>query len=605
MSSTGAKAKPGVRTAAKPKSKVASGTTGAPKLSVKGKSSASTAPSSSTKAKTTKKAPATGTAGKAKVGAKKAGAPKKGAKLPRSFTKARDKKKLEDEELKIQKQREQSALVIQIKYRSFAAKKQEEREREKAAAFEREMEELRKQAWLAQVEMDRKEEAKRRAKMQEENRRRKEEASLRRKLLEMAYDGEVDDMEATWVKASDVFKEPAEIADGHNTTLLSEAAAGGQIDAIRYLLDKGAFPNSVGEFGRTPLWRACFLGHAEAAQALLEAGGDPRITCETGENATHVASSDQVKEVLASWDVAKTDGLVAEWERRQEAKAEEAARAKEAALQTLGGAVAEAERENDAAQKVLRTCHLELEKRITEYDVCVGESKPQALLDAALTSIKEAEGHLTAAKERAEAARAALQMAKLSLREKEQEGADEKGGDGADEFAGIMVEIKDLDDVLIKDVGSKLRDSGKPAFVIDPSSQAQTFLRYIDTNYVNALSRANMDAEKLRRSILGAIRYGKPLVLDLMDVDGVWESIQVDFDCIQKDLLQGLMDRSIVADDAYLKLVRATDGEEYEEAKFSADRIDKFHFVILTSNKFPSRELMESTYAIRVHVKGY
>ncbi len=61
--------------------------------------------------------------------------------------------------------------------------------------------------------------------------------------------------------------------------------------------------------------------------------------------------------------------------------------------------------------------------------------------------------------------------------------------------------------------------------------------RYLDTNYVNALSRANMEADRLRRSVLGAIRYGKPLVLDLMDVD-VWESIQFDFDMIKKGLLQ-------------------------------------------------------------------
>ena len=70
----------------------------------------------------------------------------------------------------------------------------------------------------------------------------------------------------------------------------------------------------------------------------------------------------------------------------------------------------------------------------------------------------------------------------------------------------MLVEIKDLDDVLIKDVGGKLKESGKVPCVIDISSQAQVFLRYLDTNYVNALSRSNMNDNYLRRSILGAIR---------------------------------------------------------------------------------------------------
>ncbi len=39
----------------------------------------------------------------------------------------------------------------------------------------------------------------------------------------------------------------------------------------------GADPNSRGEFQRTPLWRAAFLGHAEVVPVLLEGGADPRI----------------------------------------------------------------------------------------------------------------------------------------------------------------------------------------------------------------------------------------------------------------------------------------------------------------------------------------
>ena len=41
------------------------------------------------------------------------------------------------------------------------------------------------------------------------------------------------------------------------------------MDMIKYLLDKGADPNSRGRFLRTPLYRAAFAGHLEATQVSV------------------------------------------------------------------------------------------------------------------------------------------------------------------------------------------------------------------------------------------------------------------------------------------------------------------------------------------------
>lgn len=65
-----------------------------------------------------------------------------------------------------------------------------------------------------------------------------------------------------------------------------------------------------------------------------------------------------------------------------------------------------------------------------------------------------------------------------------------------------------------------------------------------DTNYVNALSRDNTEANSLRRSILGAIRYGKPLVIDQLDCD-LWENLARLFDRVQLNLLPEIMDRYV------------------------------------------------------------
>ena len=42
--------------------------------------------------------------------------------------------------------------------------------------------------------------------------------------------------------------------------------------------------------------------------------------------------------------------------------------------------------------------------------------------------------------------------------------------------------------------------------IIDTSGQAATFLRYRDTNYINALSPRDVEPERIRLSVLGALR---------------------------------------------------------------------------------------------------
>ena len=53
--------------------------------------------------------------------------------------------------------------------------------------------------------------------------------------------------------------------------------AGGVVESVKLLLDKGANPNCKGHFGRTPLYRAAFAGHLEATQVHLEFVQSPAV----------------------------------------------------------------------------------------------------------------------------------------------------------------------------------------------------------------------------------------------------------------------------------------------------------------------------------------
>lgn len=76
------------------------------------------------------------------------------------------------------------------------------------------------------------------------------------------------------------------------------------------LLELGADPNSQGEFKRSPLWRAAFLGKADLIPPLLCAGADPRLPNDAGELPQHVAATPAILELLLDWDVSRTEELV-------------------------------------------------------------------------------------------------------------------------------------------------------------------------------------------------------------------------------------------------------------------------------------------------------
>jgi hypothetical protein len=87
-----------------------------------------------------------------------------------------------------------------------------------------------------------------------------------------------------------------------------------------------------------------------------------------------------------------------------------------------------------------------------------------------------------------------------------------------------------------------------------------------DTNYINVLSSNNIEPNRLRRSILGGIRYGKPVVMDQMDVD-LWSELPRILDSVHPGLLGMLLSKELLRNEAYKCLIRAEDGEEYEPNK--------------------------------------
>ncbi|KAK2145660.1 hypothetical protein LSH36_666g01019 [Paralvinella palmiformis] len=105
-----------------------------------------------------------------------------------------------------------------------------------------------------------------------------------------------------------------------------------------------------------------------------------------------------------------------------------------------------------------------------------------------------------------------------------------------------------------------------------------------------------MEKESLRMALLGALRYGKALVLDIQETD-MFDQCTRMFDEIQPGLMKTILNRSILSESEYSKLITDADLPEYDKFRFNTDG---FAFVVLTSMTSPSKTLIEQTYPIIV-----
>jgi len=154
-------------------------------------------------------------------------------------------------------------------------------------------------------------------------------------------------------------------------------------------------------------------------------------------------------------------------------------------------------------------------------------------------AINQAEMDLETARMRLDEIRTQLQMAKLALREQEQSNSN------TSLYCGVKCNIRELDDVLFKDVGNKIADSGKGMIIMTElgrSKQAATFLRYRDTNYFHILSEKEMSAENLRMGLLGAIRYGKCMIIDFDNMD-MFDALQTFVNNVKSDLFDAILSK--------------------------------------------------------------
>lgn len=500
----------------------------------------------------------------------------------------------------------ESALKIQKAYRDYKQRKIEAEARRKKEEMDRLIEEAERQAWLKIIKLEKEREDREHEKWLMLERERKAHLKRMKMMLENAFDGELGEIqqilqEATsdWVKsAGEAGLHPTKLArktmellectDANEYSPLSEAGAGGACEVIEWLVSQGANPNSIGRYGRTPLYRAAFAGHVEAVQQCLQCGADPRIKADDGCAPVDISTNPTIKEILNEWDIADTERLFNNLQLEQEKRANAQAEYVQMKCDAIIDKIKEAEEDFKQVEKQLMHAFAELNKRIYEHDMCVIEKTSH--VEVTLQTVHDAEDLVTVLKVKVDDSRRALQMLRLQLREEKKEKAET-------EQVGVQIVVRELEDVLIRDVGNKITDDGRWPLIIDETGQASIFIRYSDSNYLNAVNPSNMDPERMRIALLGAVRYGKPLVIDLMGCD-MFHVIQDRFNEIKEGLLDWVLDKTLITEEKFNQITKKEDGPEYEEKMFWA-RMGDFKFWLLT-NCEPEPELLDKFYVIRV-----
>lgn len=544
-------------------------------------------------------------------------------------------KPLTEEEIKQHK----AATRIQTKWRGFMAKRQLKRLKVEKAELDEKLSKLEQDAFLEAIRLEQERDEKRRLKKLKEEQERKRREQRKKKFLDAAYDGNLQEMKflindlekelneqdagkIDAAKRKRILLSLIDSKDANGNSALSEAAAGGSAEVVTFLLSKNADPNSRGAFGRTPLWRASFAGHLNCVQLLLENGADPRLYSQDGQRCQDAATKDNVVDLLKNWNIKLTDRMLEQIDRsKRELKQQEIDSIKERKrnaerdYQKVNG-------QFETVKNELYKCNCELQRLNDEYLLKPDMYGP--LIEKKENEKVELTLKYESLRERSVKTRIAFKellyefrQEKRQLNEQQQqkqpplsdESDEEDSSDEAtlDDRKLMKINIREMDDMILRDLSDAIKNSlDRWPLIIDQNEQAATFLRYRDTNYVNCLDMQSMQTSRFRLALIGAIRYGKPFVLDLMQYDReLLESVRVVCDQIDPQLFELMCNKKLLQNEYFLKLVKLqTDGKEYESHNFSQTRINNFKLLFLTSNPYPDEKLLKLTMPIKVIATG-
>jgi tetratricopeptide (TPR) repeat protein len=435
------------------------------------------------------------------------------------------------------------------------------------------------------------------------------------KALEACFDNELDTVREAFDEAAaqgvPLPVDPAPAKDGTSAadredSFLGEAACGNAVDVVNWLLERGADVAYKGKYNRSPLQRALNNDALDTATLLLRHGADPRLLLPQ-EREDPSDEFPQGRVLFREWDPADVDALqctvgakklLKQWDIHvtlrllRDAEAGSAAKDQAQAQQVKADAEATSKQLEDVQAKykeAVDACQKAVERRerlYREYDIMKVEGKPQDALDILEGVIKQAE---LAAKQAREAV-VVLEPRYKKARQDAVLAAAAVKGESVDAKYDLSIGLSQIEDI-ITDESNAIGDR-KVCLLIDRTGNALTFLTYRAVGLIDIGNSHHMHPTQLRLNVIGALRYGKPFVVNLRnkDLSEAFVRLQERFTAVDATMFNALI-RGNARDPAiYTKWI--TDDvlaahPEFEPKKFVASDTERFRFVLLTEEQMP------------------
>ena len=143
-------------------------------------------------------------------------------------------------------------------------------------------------------------------------------------------------------------------------------------------------------------------------------------------------------------------------------------------------------------------------------------------------------------------------------------------------------------------------DSDRPALVLDLGGKALTYFSFRDVNMICYARSADVEPECVRKKLLGALRFGKPLVLDMMSLTPERQMVAEIFEPVLPGLLDKLLRKEMYKEGEYVHLIAEGDDPEYRKQCWAERTTAHFQLVLLSKNPTAPEWAAESFFVIRV-----
>lgn len=140
--------------------------------------------------------------------------------------------------------------------------------------------------------------------------------------------------------------------------------------------------------------------------------------------------------------------------------------------------------------------------------------------------------------------------------------------------------------------------------VVDLGGKVLTYLTYRDVNLLNYCRPKDVEPDVVRAALVGALRYGKPLVVDFTLMSAFTLETLVDlFGQLQEGLFEKVASRAVLRPEVYESLLSEEEREltsDYRPALWSEETTAYFALVVLSKNPLVPEELAERFFVVKV-----